>query len=132
MSISFWLQINNLYGDWRSIFHISNVTTDSSSRVLASWVSPNGTSISICNSITKDPAQWFASPSYKQNTPTFITIVWYNLNVYVYTNGILSTSHTYTTPYLLANNNAILYIGDPWYNSNGGVQIKILVFIMHH
>ena len=54
----------------------------------------------------------------------FVTIVWDNLNVYVYLNGALGISHNYTTPYLLANSNAILYIGDPWFTANGGIQIK--------
>lgn len=120
MTISFWLQINNLGNNWRNIYHVSDGSEGS--RTPASWIAPNDTYISICNSGSGNG--WFPSPSISLNTPTYFTLVWNNLNVYVYINGALVKTNTYTDPYNMANGNSLLYIGDPWYASNGGMQIK--------
>jgi hypothetical protein len=131
MSISFWLNMNTIFPDWRNIFHFTNTNNNccnSGDRNPAIWVNPNGTDLHLASSTYSN--QWnnynnyFQTGTLPSKTELFITIVMDVLNVYVYVNGKLQVKKTYSTRPTPANSNTILYIGDPWYNSDGGILIK--------
>ena len=127
MSISFWLNINTIYSEWRNIFHLSNNNSDSVSpgdRVPSVWITPGGTSMHIRSSTDNNGNDGFDSPGLPTKSQIFITIVWSGKNVYVYINGVLNSQYNFSSPLTAANPAATFYIGDPWYNQNDGLLIK--------
>jgi len=127
MSISFWLNITSLYGNWRNILHLTNNNNDccnNGDRIPGIWITPSGSSLYISNSISTNYNDCYQSGSLPINQQQFITIVWSGTNVYVYVNATLFYQYTYPSPLTTATSNAIFYIGDPWYDTNGGLLIK--------
>jgi len=127
MSISFWLNINTLHGDWRNIFHLSNRNAnccDLGDRAPAAWLTPNGSNILIVNSTTSNSNDVRYTPEIPLNSEQFVTIVWSGRNIYIYINSILKSQTTFNSKLIPADPAAAFYIGDPWHSQNDGVLIK--------
>lgn len=127
MYIQFDILITSYYSNWRNIFHFTN-NNQSSSRVPAMWVAPNGTYLSVCNSTIDEPDAWVATPNLSLNTKTNVVILLFENTVKIYFNAVLKSTQSIPGSLIKANSDTILYISDPWYPTNGGVQIKNLKF----
>ena len=127
MYIEFDIQINTSYSNWRNLFHFTN-NNQSSIRVPSMWVSPNDTFFSVCNSTEQSPWAYVATPSIGFNTATHVVITIYQGSVNTYFNSVLQNTQTIGGNYIQANSNTVLYISDPWYETDGGIQIKNLTF----
>jgi len=129
MSISFWLNISSLFGDWRNIIHFSNNNNNccnSGDRIPAIWVSPNSTNLLIVNDLFDSPNQYVTLEGIQLNTPTYITITWDDQTIITYLNTVQNKSFTYPLKLINTLPESYFYIGDPWHPQNNGVQIKNL------
>ena len=127
MSISFWLNINTIYSNWRNIFHLTNTNNNccnSGDRVPAVWITPSGTSMHVISSTPNNGNNGYNTPALPQRSQQFITLVWSGTIVYTYVNGILNSQFNFSSSLTATNPNAIFYIGDPWYEQNDGLLIK--------
>jgi hypothetical protein len=125
MSVSFTINLQNVNGDYRSIFHVT--TGDNGNRIPAVWITAGAQSLLIINLMSNnDNAAFYTSP-LPLNTNTKVDIIWQGLNVKAYFNGILNSQSTFTSPLAQTNGNANVYIADPWY-STGGFNIQDLTF----
>ena len=126
MSISFWLKINKSHTYFRTLFRLTNNYNECcmpGDRIPYVYVGPG----SNPGLYLKNGAYSLIKPNLPLETEKFITIVCNGSNnMYIYIDGILTTplGGTNYGPFVEANTNAILYIGDPWYVQNGGVLIK--------
>ena len=130
MTISFWLNISSLFGDWRNIIHFSNNNNNccnSGDRIPAIWVSPNSTNLLIVNDLLNNPNQYTTLEGIQLNTPTYITITWDDQTIITYLNTIQNKSFTYPLKFINTLPDSYFYIGDPWHPQNNGVQIKNFV-----
>jgi hypothetical protein len=127
MYIEFDIQITTTYPNWRNLFHFTN-NNQSSIRVPSMWVSPNDTFFSVCNSTEQASWAYVATPSIGFNTPTHIVITIYQGSINTYFNSVLQNTQTIEGDLIQANSNTVLYISDPWYETDGGIQIKNLTF----
>jgi len=128
MTISYWLNLSTLYtANWRNIFRLTSGNADcctSGDRIAGSWVYPGGTDLSLVDDLENMPSQWYLTVQDIQfNTPTFISIVWNGRDVTSYVNGALQNTISYPYDIISAIPETILYIGDPFYPQDGGVQI---------
>ena len=73
MFVEFNLIITNLSSQWRNIFHFKN-NNDDNIRVPASWVAPNDTYLSFCNSTVGNMGNWVPTPAIGLNKETHIII----------------------------------------------------------
>jgi hypothetical protein len=130
MSVSFTINIQNVNGNWRNIFHITNTNNDCCNigdRVPAIWITAGAQTLHICNSTTNTGNDYRYTNNIPLNTDTKIDIVWKGQNVKIYFNGKLSSQYSYSSPLNPANGDANVYIADPWY-STGGFTVKDLTF----
>ena len=121
MSVSFLLKITSLYPTARNIFHITN--SNNTSSVPSCSIAPNDTSINIINSTVDNASYSLSADTLGLNNTIFVTITWNNRTIRYYINGILSETYP-VDKFIDAVPNATLYIGDPWYEQNGGILIK--------
>lgn len=128
MTISFSINIKSITY-WRNIIHVSNQNIDCctpGNRVPAIWVTDSSSSLYISNGTSLNGDDVFLTKNIPLNIPTNVKIIWNGNNVDVYFNNILNTSYIYNGIVTLANPDAMFYIGDPWYNQDGGVDIQNL------
>jgi hypothetical protein len=124
ISISFILKINNVTSSWRNIFHFTNNDTDGS-RLPAIFVYPdNSAKLHMRFDADGNTNNGVDTPnSLPLNTPILITLIFTrnNFKFYIGSTRMLEQSFNNINP---RNNNTKLYIGDPWYGSDGGILIK--------
>lgn len=129
MYIEFDILITTLYPAWRNIFHFTNDNNSiSSNRVPAMWLSPYDTFFSVCNSTQESIGTYVPTPSIPFNTATHIVITLFNGSVNTYFNAVLQNTQILGGNLIEASSDTILYISDPWYNTDGGIKIKNLKF----
>ena len=132
MTVSFWININNMNSDYTNIFHITNNNENmgtSGSRVPGMWLWPNSTKFMISNDIQQQNNAYLSTPEVKLNTPTFITITWNNRTVTYYNNGVAQATQSWNSPFILADSTANFYLRDIWYTNNvNNFEIKNFSF----
>ena len=127
MFVEFNIIITNLSPDWRNIFHFTN-NNDGGIRVPASWIAPNDTYLSYCNSTVDNMGNWVATPAIGLNKETHIVITFYNGTVNIYFNSVLKSTQKINGELIKANNQTILYICGSSYQADNGFKIKNLTF----
>ena len=126
-SVSFLYHLTSLNSRWNSIFHISNtgnVCCADGDRIPALLVKPNETNfiLKFSTDANADDGMDGVS-SIPLNKTVLITIVFDNNTVTLYTDDVVTITQTFPNIRSILPS-ATLYIGDPWHNSNGAVQIK--------
>jgi len=127
MTLSFWLNITSLSGEWRNIMHISNNNNNccnSGDRIPAIWVNPNSTNILIVNDLINNPNQYIILEGIQLNTPIYVTITWNDQTITAYFNAVQNKSFTYPLKLINTLPESYFYIGDPWHHQNNGIEIK--------
>ena len=138
-SIGFMYNLQGIIGGWNNIFHVTNSGrnwgTDADPnavcqgcRMPAMWVIPNEVNFHIRFSTEADANDGADTVTSNMrpigiNETTFIVLT-FDDNVYsIYFDGIQVFSKTFNNIRAIEPN-AMLYIGDPWHNTNGTINIK--------
>jgi hypothetical protein len=125
-TISFMYNLTELNPDWNNVFHITNTGNNccvKGDRIPALWVKPNETNFYLKFSTDDDGNDGIDSIEVPLNTKVLITLLFDNNTVTMYMNNDKKASKTFNNIAPITSN-ALLYIGDPWYNSNGTINIR--------
>ncbi len=124
ITISFLLFLKNASSSWRNIFHFTDNNSDGS-RLPAMFVYPDNTSrfhirFDADGNSNNGVDTTSSIPLY---TPLLITLIFTktNFKLYIGSVKVLDNPFNNIKP---RTSNTKLYIGDPWYGSDGGVLIK--------
>lgn len=132
MSISFLLKLTSTSPNWRNVFHFSNDDRDwggEGSRNPSLWIYPdNKTNLHIrigtnsSNNDGRDTNVQMPIVPTREN-PILVTFVITKTNMKLFLDSTQIYSHNLnnTKP---RTGETTFYLGDPWYNQNGGIQIK--------
>jgi Concanavalin A-like lectin/glucanases superfamily/Collagen triple helix repeat (20 copies) len=128
VSFSFLLKIKNVSNNWRNIFHVTNTNNDwqnSGDRAPSVWIFPDNTTRLHMRFSTNADRNDGIDTSYLPNLyePVFITMVFNGNNFKHYLNGMLVDSRDYGS-IVPRTPDTILYIGDPWYGQDDGIQVR--------
>jgi len=122
-SISFLYNLTGISSKITNIFHISNNATDNS-RIPAMWVNPSSTGFQIRFATDNNANNGYDNDgAVPLNQITLITLVFDNNLFTMYHGNKVVLSKTFDNIALIQPS-ATLYIGNPWYENNGTVQIK--------
>jgi hypothetical protein len=123
-SISFILNLTSVAGYWRNVFHFSN--SDDGSRIPAMWIYPDNTSKFhmrfATNSSSNDGTD--TDGSFLLNKPTLVTLIFNGDNFKLYLGSSKVKDQNFNNINNNRNNDTKLYIGDSWYDNDGGIIIK--------
>ena len=125
-SISFMYNLTGLNPNWNNIFHISNTGNnccDGGDRIPALWVKPNETNFYLKFSTNDSGDDGIDSIEMPLNTKVLITLLFDNNTVTVYMNNDKKVTKTFNNIAAISGD-AILYIGDPWHDNNGTINIR--------
>jgi hypothetical protein len=129
MILSFMINISGTDGQWRSIIHITNQNRDCCNigdRVPAIWITPNTTTLVICNDNSNGGNHHFYTPAIKMNTNVQVTIYWYGRYVRVFFDNVLVNNYTHVNTFTSPTSGAYVYIGDSWYGTlNSSRRFKL-------
>jgi hypothetical protein len=128
VSFSFLLKIKNVSNNWRNIFHVTNTNNDwqnPGDRAPSVWIFPDNTTRLHMRFSTNADRNDGLDTSYLPNLyePVFITMVFNGNNFKHYLNGMLVDSRDYGS-IVPRTPDTILYIGDPWYGQDDGIQVR--------
>ena len=127
LSISFYLKITKTYGDWRNVFHFTSTGSDCcsvGSRVPAMWVHGGSTKLYIRFDTRNGGDDGVANvEGVSLNKPVLITIIFNGDNFKYYINSDKKFEKTYNGIRSRVKETEF-YIGDPWYNNDGGIKIS--------
>ena len=132
MILSFMINISGTTSNWRSVIHVTNTNRDCcgiGDRVPAIWITPNKTTLVICNDNGNGGNRHFYTPSIRMGQDTLVTIYWYGRYIRVFFDSTLVNNYTHSTTLTPANSGAFVYIGDSWYgtlNSNSRFRLRDL------
>ena len=125
LSISFYLKMKNTWGEWRNIFHFTTGgdCCGIGQRIPAVWVIPNSYELHIRFSTNANGNDGInTNANLGPNKSYLITLVFDGDNFTYYIDNA-KTKNTYSG-IKSRSRDTQLYIGDPYYNSNGGVLIS--------
>ena len=126
-SISFMYNLTGLNANWNNIFHITNTGNNCCNvgdRIPALWIKPNENNFYLKFSTTNNGNDGFESiDGVPLNTKALITILFDNNTVTMYINNDKKITKTFDIIDAITSN-ATLYIGDPWHNNNGTINIR--------
>ncbi len=126
-SISFLYHLSGLSPIPNNIFHITNTQNNYGSfgdRIPALWVKPNESSLVLRFSTdTNHDDGMDGVTSIPLNQRVLITIVFDNNTVTLYTDDVVIVTQTFQNIHSIEPS-ATLWIGDPWHDNNGAIQIK--------
>lgn len=133
-SISFLYRLTGLNPTWNNIFHITNTGrnwgTDADGNAAcdgcrnpAVWVIPNDTRFHVRISTDGNFNDGVDVDTVPINNTSLITFVFDNNNLTMYVDDVVIVNQSLNNihPILPA---ATLWIGDPWHDNNGTIQIK--------
>jgi hypothetical protein len=123
-TISFILNLKNGAGYWRNVFHFSN--SDDGSRIPAMWIHPDNTSKFhirfATNSGGNDGID--TDGSFPLNNPTLVTLIFNEDNFKLYLGSSKVKDQNFNVINNSRNSDTKFYIGNPWYDNDGGILIK--------
>jgi len=123
MTISFSIIIKNLNANWRNIFHITNDGNNCCSvgqRIPALWIWPNDTRLHFRFSSQESGNNGVDSANQIQiGVETYITLTVSKSIISIYYNGKLDNSAITYWNFIKANPDAMVYISNPWYSTDG-------------
>ena len=125
-SISFMYNLKGLSSKYNNIFHITNTGNNccnDGDRQPAIWIKPNETRFHLTFSTDNNGNDGFDIDAVALNNKVLITLI-FDKNVFtMYINTVKSTSKTFNNIHKIIPGST-LYIGDPWYDTNGTINIK--------
>lgn len=125
-SITFMYKLTALISGWNNIFHVTNTGRDccgDGDRIPALWVVPDTTRFYLCVSTDNGGDTVHDVEAVPLNTEAFITFTFDNDVIKMYINGVINFTRTYNNIRQIQPS-ATLHIGDPWYPTNGTIQIQ--------
>jgi len=135
MAITFTLNIGSIpMQEWRSILHISNSGSnwgEVGDRIPGIWLFPYENRLHICFSTsvcTNDNIQEYFNSNrlLPYGVDCNVTIITYNKSCYLYIDNVFDSQINYSGTIITPNNNATVYVCDPWHLGTPNVKIKDL------
>lgn len=136
MSITFYVKLTTINNTWRNIFHFTNDRDccGKGNRIPAMWFHGNNTRLHIRFSTDSNgndgidtdniiPFSRVGGKIYPDNKPVHVAIVFNGDNFKYYLNGILMHDRNFKGM-MSRKPSTKLYIADPFYGSDGGIQIS--------
>jgi hypothetical protein len=126
-SISFLYHLSRLSPSQNNIFHITNTGNNccaNGDRIPGLWVLPNQTALHLRFSTDAGGDDGMSGVgSIPLNQKVLITLVFDNNTVTMYTDDVITVTQSFQNIRSIESS-ATLWIGDPWHDNTGAIQIK--------
>lgn len=127
MTVSFIITISNTNPAWRSVFHVTTGSDDSTRRP-AIWITPDTTRLHIKSSTNVNLNEGDDTSPIPMNQETHVVIVYNGQNRKTYFNKVLNQDFNFAGT--ITNNSGTegIYSASPHYSTTGGFTMRRLWF----